>query len=349
MWADFEIVSGAAQGAGAAVAGPVPQGTFLGRLGIEARGALLSRARPDQAPVIHRQLHRLTHPRPDGRAVQGHRHLSSGRPRPARLRGARMTEPEVLTNPALAALPGVRHAFFTARGGVSQGVYASLNVGVGSRDDPAAVTENRRRCAAHFGQPLARLAPASKRIRRTHGSSPRPTRADGRRADALVTRPPGGWSAARCRRTARPCCWPIRRPASSPRRTRAGAARSAASSGTPDVHGAAGRVARAHHRRRWPLHRRRRPTRSARSSTPASVAADPAFDRFFTPPPRRRRPPPLRPARVRAAPAGRGRRRPRRLDRARHRRRAGVLFSNRRALPGRRARLRTLLSAIMLS
>jgi copper oxidase (laccase) domain-containing protein len=34
----------------------------------------------------------------------------------------------------------------------------SLNVGVGSKDDPAAVTENRRRCAAHFGQPLQRLA-----------------------------------------------------------------------------------------------------------------------------------------------------------------------------------------------
>lgn len=69
-----------------------------------------------------------------------------------------MTEPEALTDPALAALPGVRHAFFTARGGVSTGVYDSLNVGVGSKDDPAAVTENRRRCAAHFGQPLARLA-----------------------------------------------------------------------------------------------------------------------------------------------------------------------------------------------
>jgi YfiH family protein len=46
---------------------------------------------------------------------------------------------------------GVRHAFFTRNGGVSQGIYASLNVGLGSNDDPAAVAENRRRCAAHFG------------------------------------------------------------------------------------------------------------------------------------------------------------------------------------------------------
>jgi YfiH family protein len=47
---------------------------------------------------------------------------------------------------------GVRHAFFTRRAGVSGGVYESLNVGLGSRDDPQAVAENRRRCAAHFGQ-----------------------------------------------------------------------------------------------------------------------------------------------------------------------------------------------------
>src|SRR5258705_12265882 len=34
---------------------------------------------------------------------------------------------------------------------MSKGVYASLNVGLGSNDDPDAVRENRRRCAAHFG------------------------------------------------------------------------------------------------------------------------------------------------------------------------------------------------------
>jgi YfiH family protein len=49
-------------------------------------------------------------------------------------------------------VPGVRHAFFTRQGGVSQGIYESLNVGVGSRDNPESVAENRRRCAAHFGQ-----------------------------------------------------------------------------------------------------------------------------------------------------------------------------------------------------
>jgi hypothetical protein len=57
----------------------------------------------------------------------------------------------VLTSPLLAALPGVRHAFFTRRGGVSRGLYASLNLGPGSGDDPAAVSENRRRAGAVFG------------------------------------------------------------------------------------------------------------------------------------------------------------------------------------------------------
>ncbi len=46
---------------------------------------------------------------------------------------------------------GVRHGFFTRQGGVSTGIYASLNTGVGSTDYPAAVAENRRRVAAHMG------------------------------------------------------------------------------------------------------------------------------------------------------------------------------------------------------
>ena len=55
-------------------------------------------------------------------------------------------------------LPGVAHAFFTRRGGVSDGVYASLNGGVGSRDAPEAVAENRARMAAALGLAADRLA-----------------------------------------------------------------------------------------------------------------------------------------------------------------------------------------------
>ncbi len=43
----------------------------------------------------------------------------------------------------LSAESRVRHAFFTRRGGVSEGVYASLNCGFGSGDDHARVRANR--------------------------------------------------------------------------------------------------------------------------------------------------------------------------------------------------------------
>jgi YfiH family protein len=51
----------------------------------------------------------------------------------------------------LAGLAGVRHAFFTRRGGVSKGLYEGLNVGIGSSDDPAAVLRNRALAAGWFG------------------------------------------------------------------------------------------------------------------------------------------------------------------------------------------------------
>jgi len=57
----------------------------------------------------------------------------------------------MLVSSVLAAIPGLRHAFFTRAGGVSDGVYDSLNGGLGSRDDPANVAENRRRMAEQLG------------------------------------------------------------------------------------------------------------------------------------------------------------------------------------------------------
>ncbi|WP_204307978.1 laccase domain-containing protein, partial [Klebsiella pneumoniae] len=46
------------------------------------------------------------------------------------------------------ALAGVAHGFLGRQGGVSTGDMASLNVGLGSRDDPALIAENRRRAVA---------------------------------------------------------------------------------------------------------------------------------------------------------------------------------------------------------
>ncbi len=62
-----------------------------------------------------------------------------------------MSDPPTIVSDVLDGVPGVRHAFFTRRGGVSTGVYASLNVGLGSADEAAAVRENRRRAAAALG------------------------------------------------------------------------------------------------------------------------------------------------------------------------------------------------------
>ena len=60
QWADFPSVLEAALHAGADVTGCLGQGDFLRRLGIEARAERLKTGRPDAAPVIDRQLHRLT-------------------------------------------------------------------------------------------------------------------------------------------------------------------------------------------------------------------------------------------------------------------------------------------------
>jgi len=54
--------------------------------------------------------------------------------------------------PSLAGLDGIQHRFFTRRGGVSSGLYSSLNCGYGSGDSPDNVRENRRRVAETFGR-----------------------------------------------------------------------------------------------------------------------------------------------------------------------------------------------------
>ncbi len=64
---------------------------------------------------------------------------------------------EPITHPLLERA-GVRHGFFTRAGGVSKGLYEDLNTGVGSKDDPAAVAENRRRVAGWFGRDADDLA-----------------------------------------------------------------------------------------------------------------------------------------------------------------------------------------------
>ena len=94
--------------------------------------------------------------------------------------------------PELAALPGIRHAFFTRQGGTSRGIYASLNGGVGSADDQDAVTENRRRMASALGVAPDRLlsvyqihSPEIVTVERPWTPEERP------KADGMATRVPG--------------------------------------------------------------------------------------------------------------------------------------------------------------
>ena len=63
----------------------------------------------------------------------------------------------MLTSGPLNRLDGIRHGFFTREGGVSEGLYTSLNCGLGSGDDPARVSENRARVAASLDLPSDRL------------------------------------------------------------------------------------------------------------------------------------------------------------------------------------------------
>lgn len=72
---------------------------------------------------------------------------------------AATSQPEPIVSAALGALqPRIRHGFFTRKGGVSEGIYRGLNVGLGSADERERVEENRARVAAFFGQPVSRLA-----------------------------------------------------------------------------------------------------------------------------------------------------------------------------------------------
>lgn len=103
---------------------------------------------------------------------------------------------------SLSALPGIRHGFFTRAGGVSDGVYRSLNGGVGSSDAPANVAENRTRMAASLGVTAERLLTCYQIHSANVAVADSPwTQATRPRADAIVTRTPGlaiGVSTADC-------------------------------------------------------------------------------------------------------------------------------------------------------
>jgi polyphenol oxidase len=97
----------------------------------------------------------------------------------------------ILASPLLAELPGVRHAFFTRRGGVSEGLYDSLNVGFGSGDDPLRVAENRDRAGRALGQDGAALLTCYQIHSAMAVTIDAPFDDERPRADAIVTGTPG--------------------------------------------------------------------------------------------------------------------------------------------------------------
>ncbi len=98
----------------------------------------------------------------------------------------------MMTLSALDGDPGIRHAFFTRRGGVSRGLFASLNCGFGSRDDPEKVEQNRAIAAAQLDLAADRLVTCHQ----IHGTAivtvERPwRRAANPPADGMVSAMPG--------------------------------------------------------------------------------------------------------------------------------------------------------------
>jgi polyphenol oxidase len=91
----------------------------------------------------------------------------------------------------LESCDGIRHGFFTRQGGVSKGIYGSLNCGLGSRDDVESVRQNRALVAETLGVPPERLLT----LYQTHSATAvivdKPWNGEAAEADALVTRTPG--------------------------------------------------------------------------------------------------------------------------------------------------------------
>ena len=99
---------------------------------------------------------------------------------------------QAITSSVLGADAGIRHAFFTRRGGVSAGLFGSLNCGFGSGDAPAKVAANREIAMARLGVRADRLVT----VRQIHSAKvvivERPwRREESPAADGLVTTVPG--------------------------------------------------------------------------------------------------------------------------------------------------------------
>lgn len=100
--------------------------------------------------------------------------------------------PKIVSLDALKAAPGVRHAFFERAGGVSEGLYSSLNCGYGADDPAANVTANRQRALAALDLEADSLVTAYQvHSDRAVVVDRLWAREDAPKVDAMATREPG--------------------------------------------------------------------------------------------------------------------------------------------------------------
>lgn len=100
--------------------------------------------------------------------------------------------PRIVSLGSLESLPGVRHAFFERAGGVSEGLYSSLNCGYGAKDPAANVSTNRKRALGALDLDADRLVIPYQVHSDQAMVVQRPwTREDAPKVDAMATREPG--------------------------------------------------------------------------------------------------------------------------------------------------------------
>ncbi|MBL8580982.1 MAG: peptidoglycan editing factor PgeF [Rhizobiaceae bacterium] len=111
------------------------------------------------------------------------------------------SKPHPVRSTLLDAMAGIRHGYFTRKGGVSEGIYTGLNTGVGSSDDPYRVRENRRRVAEWMGVGTPFLLSLYQIHSPDVLTVDAPFQGERPKADAMVTNRPGlalGVSTADC-------------------------------------------------------------------------------------------------------------------------------------------------------
>jgi len=100
--------------------------------------------------------------------------------------------PPIIRDPRLDAHDGLVHGFFTRAGGISTGIYASLNTGPGSTDKAANVAANRDRAGAALGLGRGRIVTAHQIHSADVVTVETPWEIEAApRADGLITRVPG--------------------------------------------------------------------------------------------------------------------------------------------------------------